>query len=811
MSNQLISHPDKLLIKHLSEVAKIASNILKGKSLNFSINFYDKTVDLTSVVPDLMYLSSSFHDLGKATSFFQAYICNPEAEHDKRKNHALISALFVYFITEKYLENFEFDTTLKQLLSVFVYTAVKRHHGKLDNLSNEIILELDLQELLREQVNSIDSRQITEIIEELLVGYKIDFAWIDFVDFIKNASYDEVFDDFSFDVLDDKYKEVDPKTRFVLFYVHQLIYSTLLYADKNDVILKDSNRLIEQSDVVKKIDDFRDKNNFNNPKTEINKLKNNAFFESSKYLEQVFEKNKFIYSVTLPTGLGKTITAFMLADKMRKLAEFQNSKIIINIPFTSIIDQNFEVYADILNTYDTDILLKHHHLAEPVYKTNENVADYYQSKFLIETWQSDTVVTTFVQLLETILSCDKSKLMKFAHLANSVILLDEIQTIPYELWETIRETFKILGEKFNIYFILISATQPLIFTPNEDIIELIPDYKKYFHYFNRTKLIINTNKISFDDFKITLIENIIENPNKDVLVIVNTKNAAREIFEFICTKIDTTDVETYFLTTLITPFERKEIIKRIKQKSDKQKVVISTQLVEAGVDISVNTVFRQIAPLDSIIQAAGRANRYNEKPEIAEVFVFDIEELRKISGKIYGSDLLLKTTNVLKNFEIVEEKDYIRLIEKYFIEVKKQSDQTSNKLLTAIKELNFGQIDFELIENRKSESVFIQLNIEAKKVWEKYLEIYNEESLTPWERKAKFSEIKSVFYDFVINVPIPWGETTINFDGEKIHNFYISDLENPSIFYSYSKYDFSRNIGYNTKTEAVSGSKVCIL
>jgi len=316
MSNKLISHPDKPLIKHLSEVAKIASNILKGKRLNFSINFYEKTIDLESVVPDLMYLSASFHDLGKATSFFQAYICNPEADHDKRKNHALISALFVYFITEKYLEEFKFSTTLKQLLSVFVYSAVKKHHGKLDNLSNEIILEPELQELLREQVNSIDSGQITEIIEELLNDYEIDFAWIDFVDFIKNASYDEVFDNFSFDILDDKYKEIDSKTRLALFYLHQLIYSGLLFADKNDVILNKEIDLIEQSDILQKIDIFRERNNFNKPTTKINQLINDAFFESSVNLDKVFSKDDHMYSVTLPTGLGKTITAFMLADKM---------------------------------------------------------------------------------------------------------------------------------------------------------------------------------------------------------------------------------------------------------------------------------------------------------------------------------------------------------------------------------------------------------------------------------------------------------------------------------------------------------------
>ncbi len=795
MKNELISHPDKLLITHLSEVANIAVKTIEGKSFNFSLNINNENIDITAIIPNLMYLAAAFHDLGKATSFFQAYINNPEKEHDKRKSHALISAIFVYFITEKYFEKIEIPPVLKQLLSVFVFSAVKRHHGKLNNLSSEILIDNEWQDLLVEQVKSIDSIKIKNLINKQLSNFDFKVDWFDFIDYIENKEYDLIFDDFSFDVLQDNYKDLKNNTQISLFYLHQLIYSTLLYSDKNDVILKDKVSF-KQSNVIGKINEFRERNNFNNPKSEINKLKNDAFFESSKHLDKIFQKEKHIYSITLPTGLGKTITAFMLADKLRKLADFQDSKIIINIPFTSIIDQNFEVYADILSTYNTDILLKHHHLAEPVYKTNENTADYYESKFLIETWQSDIVVTTFVQLLETLLSCDKTKLMKFAHLANSVILLDEIQTVPYEHWETIRETFKILGEKFNIYFILISATQPLIFTPNKDIVELVPDYKKYFRFFNRTKLYINNQKISFDDFKLNLSEYIVKNPSKDILVIVNTKNAARETFEYICNEIDTENIETYFLTTLITPFERKKIIKKIKKLSVSQKVIISTQLVEAGVDISVDTVFRQIAPLDSIIQAAGRANRYAEKPNIAEIFIYDIEDFRQVSNLIYGSDLLLKTSNVLKGFEIVEEKDYIMLIEKYFLEVRKQSDQTSSKLFKAIKNLDFSDIDFKLIENRKSESIFVQLNESAKNIWEKYVDIYSKKDLKPWERKEEFSLIKSEFYDFVINVPIPWDDDSISFDSEKEYNFYVSYLDNPSQNYKYSQTDFTQNKGY---------------
>ena len=796
MNYQLKSHPDKLLIEHLSEVANIVKNTIEGKSFRFSLQFEDKNEDINLLIKNLAFLAGAFHDLGKATHFFQEYIENPEKPHDQSKNHSLLSALFVYTIAKKYLENQNITDDIKNLLVIFTFSTVKRHHGKLDNLSSEILINEEKQDLLVEQVQAINDTEITQIINVLIKDFSFTYSWNEFVNFIKAQDYPDDFEELSFDLLDDQYQDIDSYNQLTLFYIHQLLYATLLFADKNDVIIENTHDWVKQSNIIKKIDDFRTKNNFHNPKNEINQIKNKAFNESLKKLENSFNLQSHIYSLTLPTGIGKTITAFMLADKMRKLTGFNNSKIVINIPFTSIIDQNFEVYADILESKDTNVLLKHHHLSDPVYKIDENIASYDESKFLIETWQSDTIVTTFVQFLETLFSCDKTKLMKFAHLANSIVLLDEIQTVPYKYWETIRKSFKLLGEKFNVYFIFISATQPLIFTPEKDIKELVPDYKTYFHFFNRTKLIINKEKISFGDFKNTLKEYIINNPGKDILAIVNTKKAARETFQFICNELDNENIEIYFLTTLITPFERKKIIKRIKEKSDNKKIVISTQLVEAGVDISVDTVFRQIAPLDSIIQAAGRANRYSEKPEIAEVYIYDIEDLKKASNMIYGNDLLIKTENVLKDFQLVEEKDYIKLIEAYFKEVRKQSDKTTNKLLEAMRELNFASVDFELIDNRRTESVYIQLNNEAKKIWEQFIQIYSNEDLKPWEKKEKFSVIKSKFYDYVINVPIPWGEEHISFDSEKQYNFYVSELNNPSRFYKYSKSDTKKNVGY---------------
>ena len=794
MIDELWSHPEKPLVVHSREVAAIALESIKGKEFNFTLDVSGQSLPFGVYIEDLIYLSAAFHDLGKATLFFQDYILNPDAPHDKRKSHALLSALFVFYITEKYLETKLPDNDFARLCSVFAFSAVKRHHGRLNNLSDEILIDSEWRELLPELAGSVRAELVQPFIDELINGLGITISWFDFLQFISDEAYDEILDDFSFDILQSGLKKLDSEAGISFYYFHHTVYSALLFADKNEVIVS-SGAKVERADVEEMINDYREKKGFNAPSFDIDRLKNESFFSSIGNLEEVFNKDQHIYSVTLPTGLGKTITAYMLADRLRKLAGLKQGRIIINIPFTSIIDQNFDVYADILQTNDSAKLLKHHHLADPVYKSGENTRDYSQSKFLIETWQSDTVVTTFVQLLETILSCDKAKLMKFCQMANGVILLDEIQTIPYPLWETIREVFKTLGKRMNMYFILISATQPLIFNPGEDIAEIVPDHKKYFRHFNRTRLVIKES-LQFEGFLEMLSDYIDCNPNKDILCILNTKKAALEVFEKIRDMVDSERVEMFYLTTLITPYERKDIIRKIKEASIKQKIIISTQLVEAGVDISVDTVFRQLAPLDSIIQAAGRANRYNEKEGVSDVFVLDIEDYRKASNLVYGSDLLIKTQAVLKEYETVEEKNYLELIEKYFSEVRKQSDNTSQPILNAIKNLDFGKVDFELIENRRTESVYVQLNERAKEIWEKYVSICTQKDLKPWERDELFSNIKSEFYDFVINVPIRFNSESIDFDSPKVHNFYVSSLEQPSRNYSYREGEYSFNIGY---------------
>jgi len=455
-----------------------------------------------------------------------------------------------------------------------------------------------------------------------------------------------------------------------------------------------------------------------------------------------------------------------------------------------------------LQNPESDVLLKHHHLSEPLYKYEEEEIDTAKSNFLIETWNSNVVVTTFVQLLETFYTNNKSMLLKLPNLFNSVVILDEIQNIDYKYWNLINSTFKEIGKRYNCYFILLSATQPLIFEPKKEIIELVDDYKSYYKFFNRTKIINKLREdISLEDFSQKIINYILKNKKKDVLVVLNTKRSTRSCFEIVKENLPNKNIELYYLTTFITPFERKNIINNIKQKRDeKQLVIISTQLIEAGVDISVDTVFRETAPLDSIIQAAGRANRYSEKESISEIFLYSIEDTKRVTNLIYGSDLILKTKNILSDISEICESNYLQLINNYYIEVKLQTENLTSNELSAIEELRFKDVgEFQLIEQRKTESIFIQLNEKAENIWNKFVNIYSDDSLNQFEKKLEFSKIKSQFYDYVINVPIPFNseDGTIAFDSEKEFGFFVSKLKEPSQFYNYSENNFIENTGYN--------------
>ena len=799
--NQLMSHPGVPLSHHLKEVAQGCRHLLAARRLDLGLP--------AQLVLDLGYLMGAVHDLGKGTDFFQHYLLSIDHEITGPKHHALLSAVVAKHLADRLVQAYPLSETDQAILPYLVFIAVKRHHGNLGNVEDELGELGPTFDDLPKQFAHMDSVQVQLLLDEVLEPVITGFDWDDFLKGLDLEQLREAYGLFSLEFFElGPFEGLAPEARSRLYYLFQLLYSSLLLADKRDVVL--SQRPVLRGLPADALASYRQARGFDQAKTVLNRLQNEAYFGAMAHLDTVFSPRQHLYSITLPTGMGKTLTSLGLGLALRQRLGFEDGRFIVAIPFTSIIDQNFEVYREVLGSDDARMLLKHHHLSEPTYKMGEDESDSLttsQSQFLIETWDTQMVVTTFVQLLEVLVTHDKGKLLKLPQLANSVVILDEVQSIPYAYWPLIREGLSQVAKLYNTYFILMSATQPLIFEPEKEIIELIPDYRRYFQQgiFNRTKLVnrIDT-EVSLADFvgEITSYADI--HPERDVLVVLNTRSVAHDCFGQLREALGDEN-DCLFLSTLITPHERKRIIRHIgdTQKAvtaRKRMIIVSTQLIEAGVDISVGAVFRALAPLDSIIQAAGRANRYGAQPEPAEVFLYEISELKAVSCRVYGAELLRKTRNVLKGKAVVEEKDYIDLIEAYYREVRRQADVVICDTLVHLQHLKFADAGkFQFIKEQKVEPVFIQLDEAARQVWLQYAAIAGNKDLGFRERKELFQQIKGQFYEYVINVPPPFGQDTITFDREKAFGFYVSPLENPSEFYAYDPGDWSVNTGYQPK------------
>ncbi len=791
----IFSHQGVLLVDHLQKVA--------GSCRSFIARSFKGSEDLIpgKILTDIGFICGAFHDIGKATRFFQHYL-NTRGEVNGPKSHALISALFVRQIVVRYLNAVGLPSRIKHLLAAFSFIAVKRHHGGILNLEDETLLS-DKSKELNEIIVAFYKDETQEIIDHFLKEIGISYDFDDFIRYIQGRTFEkELVKFYMWEIKGGDYDEQDLPTKIQLFYSFQLLYSSLLLSDKDDVIVKGGRPNGSELD-IDCLEKYRAARNFDKQsegRETIDDLKNRAYYQALSNLRRIYNPRQYIYSVTLPTGFGKTMTSFGVALEMMKLNP-SLERLIISIPFTSIIDQNFDVYQSIVGSDDSSLILKHHHQAQPSYKAGEEELEPEKSQFLIETWQSLIVVTTFVQLLDSIFSADKGLLMKIPNMANSVIILDEVQTINFKHWPLIREVFSELGQLLNCYFILMSATQPLIFVPEKEIIEIVPDYQSYFRFFNRTRIINKSSEaISQEDFVHEICSYARECPQKDILVILNTKKSCRDVFKRLRDELDHDKCNLFFMSTLITPFERKQIIGKLKEECDapsKQKIVVTTQLIEAGVDISVDTVFRVLAPIDSIIQSAGRANRYNEKGYICDIFLFEVEESKSGTSFVYGADLIQKTKNVLQNISVIEESNYLSLIEAYFREVRDYSNGRVTPFIGNIERLEFASLgQFLLIEERDSESIFVQLNSAAKEVWVRFLEIYNDTQTSIFEKRLEFARIKSEFYNYVVNVPVPLQQWSISFDSDMSYGFYLVELNKPTPFYSYSPDNFLENIGY---------------
>ena len=328
------------------------------------------------------------------------------------------------------------------------------------------------------------------------------------------------------------------------------------------------------------------------------------------------KRERGMYRLTVPTGGGKTISS--LAFALCHAVKNRMKRVIYVIPYTSIIEQNAAVFRGILG--EENVLENH---------CNVNYGDGEElnpMQLAAENWDKPVVVTTNVQFFESLFSNKSSKCRKLHNIANSVIIFDEAQMLPVDYLKPCVMAMEQMVRYYRSTVVLCTATQPAlqtIISKDMSPVELCPEVQEQFSFFKRVTM-KNIGKIEKEDLADALRK------EEQALCIVNTKALAQELYE----KIKGEGV--YHLSTLMYPEHRKRVLSEIRRKlKDKEKcIVISTSLVEAGVDLDFQKVYRQIAGIDSIIQAAGRCNREGKySKEESVVYVFSLGGEKLIRGQ----------------------------------------------------------------------------------------------------------------------------------------------------------------------------------
>ena len=437
----------------------------------------------------------------------------------------------------------------------------------------------------------------------------------------------------------------------------RMLYSSLVDADYLDTEAYMDNEktntrggYCSMSELLERFNQFVEKLDKNADDTPVNRIRRNI----RKKCVEMAKEPQGNFSLSVPTGGGKTLSS--LAFGLEHAIKHKLDRIIYVIPFNSIIEQNADVFRSAIG--DDQVVEHHSNLDE-----DSSTA---KSRLATENWDAPVIVTTSVQFFESLFAAKSSRCRKLHNITKSVIVLDEAQLVPAEYLTPILETIQLLVDHYQVSFVISTATQPAF---AERIID-----RKLFTGLKNVKEIMGDNvKQLYDSLKRVQVElpqdlqvqssweEIAEELKqyKQVLCIVSDRKSCRALHRLM-------PEGTFHLSALMCGQHRSEIIQRIKQKlKNKEAVrVISTQLVEAGVDMDFPIVYRALAGLDSITQAAGRCNREGKLGELGKVIVFNAPKKPPIG-------ILRKATDTTRSIFATLKEDPLEysLFEKYFSEL----------------------------------------------------------------------------------------------------------------------------------------------
>ena len=640
-----LSHPSIFLEEHVNQVGLAMEAILHRHSHNWATAARTNSLNIYALIARL-------HDTGKGSTAFQTYIKDVDGYRGDRlaKAHTPLSLILALklAIEEKW----------EPLLALAVAQVVRGHHSGLATRRelDDVLYSDSIAYVLHEQLADLDMTQLAQDsglnLKKLTMGSK---PWLEVGQLIEECW--------------EKVGEMSIDTAIDYRLWIQWLFSILLEADKAFLAVKNPDLYLSHQPVYflpGLVDDFIGTQD----DSPINQLRQDARINVLNGLEK--NPDCKIATVTLPTGVGKTATAASWALSLRERLgkEGQRPKIIVVLPFLSIIDQTETVYRSILKLDGQrgEILLPCHSLAD---RTYDSEMDRNSADFFIDTWRSEVVVTTFDQFLMALLGSKARHQMRFHSLCDSLIIMDEVQTLPCKLWDPLDNILRALVNGGNSRILAMSATMPG-FLSNAS--ELVENHKKYFSQFKRYRLVLkHRENQTIDDFAVDVSLRAVEwmRDGKRVLITLNTRKSARMVRD----RLESAGAAPlYFLSADVTPRDRLDYIKKIKR--NKPCIVVSTQCVEAGVDIDLDFVIRDFAPLDSIVQIAGRCNRNSQKSRCDVEVVSLLNDKGRNFCELMGYDSihLQETRKVLAGYEAILEEDVIDICSQYFAALASKKD-----------------------------------------------------------------------------------------------------------------------------------------
>ena len=548
-------------------------------------------------------LQGLLHDIGKLTKKFEKYIKNETNFRRGEIDHSYAGARIILDLAEQCE-----DVETKKTAQLIAHTIIS-HHGIHDWLDNQD------QDYVSDRV--ADHNDFDEILEH----FKDVISDRDCMELLKKASQE-----FSF--LENRLKQIaQKKKKAFAFYsgmLERVLQSCLIDADRTDTAAFMNNELLKKTE------------NKPAPWTEMEERLEEKYREFSLLTDTISRQRfdiagrclKFaehpsgVCRLIVPTGGGKTLSSLRYAVHYCK--KYRKKRIFYIAPYMSILEQNSD---EIRKIAGDDYFTEHHSNLYAEIDDKEELQDY---ELRTEKWTDPVIATTMVQFLNTLYSGKSSSIRRMHQLIDSVIIIDEVQSIPLKCVNLFNLAVNFLSKVCGTTVVLCSATQPNmqktdypILMDSED--SMTGETEEDFEIFRRTEIISHVTPygMTYEEAADFSAEKYEENGN--LLIVVNTKTAAREMYRLMKDRFPSAAI--IHLSTNLCPQHRREKIMEMKELLKRGRLIcVTTQLIEAGVDISFKCVIRSLAGLDNAAQAAGRCNRNGESKVPCPVYIIKLKE-----------------------------------------------------------------------------------------------------------------------------------------------------------------------------------------